>query len=194
MKTLVLATKAPWPPLDGGRLLLLHTLEGLAEAGHRVALVAPVDPERFELGAVASALRPLCEPHLVAARPAGRLATLARAVGREMPFSVSRHRLAAVRREMDRLLAAETFDLIHAEQLQALPDPFPAGTPVVLRAQNVESDLWRATARQRRGARRAIGALLAVEAGRLGRWEGRAVREAAATLALTAEDAARLAT
>ncbi|MFP5288572.1 MAG: glycosyltransferase, partial [Thermoanaerobaculia bacterium] len=112
---------------------------------------------------------------------------------RGVPFSIARHSLAAVRREVDRLLAAERFDLVHAEQLQALPQAEPAFSreiPVVLRAQNVESDLWRATARRQGGAR---GRVLGVEADRLARWEGRAVGRCAATLALTAEDGARLA-
>jgi hypothetical protein len=191
LKIVVVATKAPWPPEDGGRLLLLHTLEGLAAAGHRVTLVAPVDPARFDLGSVASALRPLCTPRLVPARPAGRLPTLARAAGRGMPLSVARHALPAVRREVDRLLAAERFEVIHAEQLQALPQvPWEGGPPVVLRAQNVESALWAAAARRRGGP---AGSLLALEARRLAAWEGRAVRGTAATVALTLEDAAELA-
>ncbi|MEA2692557.1 MAG: polysaccharide biosynthesis protein PslH [Acidobacteriota bacterium] len=191
MKILVVATKAPWPPLDGGRLLLLHTLEGLAAAGHRVTLVAPVDPGRFDIGSVASALRPLCSPRLVAARPAERLPTLVRAVVTGMPLSVARHSLAAVRGEVERLLATEPFDLVHAEQLQALPQVPRQGTPpVVLRAQNVESALWAAAARRRGGG---MGALLAIEARRLAAWEGEAVRRTAATVALTPEDAARLA-
>jgi glycosyltransferase involved in cell wall biosynthesis len=60
---------------------------------------------------------------------------------------------------------------------------------VVLRAQNVESDLWAETARRGRGLR---GVLLRREARKLAAWEGNAVRCAAATLALTQEDAARL--
>jgi hypothetical protein len=194
LKILVAATKAPWPPLDGGRLLLLHTLEGLAAAGHRVTLVAPVDPARFDIGSVASALRPLCSPRLVAARPAERLSTLFRAAVTGMPLSVARHSLAAVRGEVERLLAAEPFDLVHAEQLQALPQVPRQGTPpVVLRAQNVESALWAAAARRRGGGIGGIGgALLAIEARRLAAWEGETVRRMAATVALTPEDAARL--
>jgi hypothetical protein len=190
MKILVIATKAPWPPLDGGRLLLLHSLEGLAAAGHRVSLVAPVDPERFEIGSVASALRPLAAAHLVPARPGGRFTALVGAASSGQPYSVARHSLSAVRIEVARLLAAEPFDLVHAEQLQALRQvPREGGPPLVLRAQNVESALWQATARRRGGV---SGALLTLEARRLAAWEGGAVREAAATVALTAEDAARL--
>ncbi|HEX5759641.1 MAG TPA: hypothetical protein VF121_10635, partial [Thermoanaerobaculia bacterium] len=65
----MIATKAPWPPVDGGRRLLWNTLEGLAAEGVRAALVAPVDPARFDLAAVAAALAPVCEPHLVRAAP-----------------------------------------------------------------------------------------------------------------------------
>jgi hypothetical protein len=188
LKVLVAATKAPWPPIDGGRILLWQMLEGLAAAGHHVTLVAPVDPARFDLAAVAEALAGCCTPRLVPAAPAPPLSALLRAVRRGMPLSIARHALPAVRLEVEKSLAAERFDILHAEQLQAALPKAP-GLPVVLRAQNVESDLWREAARRSRGWR---GRLLRIEAGRLARWEGEAVRRAAATLALTAEDAARL--
>lgn len=191
MKLLVLATKAPWPPVDGGRFLLGNTLEALAAAGCRATLVAPADPAAFDLSRVAEELSAWCVPHLVPAAPARPAAALVRSLA-GVPVSIARHSLAPVRREVERLLAAERFDLVHAEQLQALPQAEPAfarGLPVVLRAQNVESDLWAATARRRSGLR---GRAIALESGRLARWEGEAVRRAAATLALSPEDAARL--
>lgn len=190
MNVLVIATKAPWPPIDGGRFLLLNTLQGLAGLGVRVTLVAPVDPAAFDLERVARELALWCELALVPAAPLPPVAALLRSGG--APLSISRHRLPAVKREVERRLAAERFDLVHAEQLQALPQAEPAfarGLPVILRAQNVESDLWAETAR--RG--RALGGLfLRREATRLAAWEGRAVRRAARTLALTREDAGRL--
>jgi hypothetical protein len=191
MKILAVATKAPWPPVDGGRVLLLNTLEGLAAAGCRVTLVAPVDPEAFDLERVARELSPWCTPALVPAAPLPPAVALLRSGGG--PLSISRHSLPGVRGEVERRLAAERFDLVHAEQLQALPQTEPAfarGIPVVLRAQNVESDLWKAAAGAAQGLR---GLLLRREAKRLAAWEGRAVGRAAATLALTREDAARLA-
>jgi hypothetical protein len=188
LRLLVVATKAPWPPIDGGRLLLLHTLAGLAAEGLRPTLVAPVDAARFDLEAAAAALDRWCEPRLVASRLPGRVGTLLRALprGRRLPLTVARHFSPAVRAEVARLLATRPFDLAHAEQLQALPQAAPARArrlPVVLRAQNVESDLWAAAAR---------GRLTAKEARLLAAWEGDAVARAAATLALTAQDAERL--
>jgi polysaccharide biosynthesis protein PslH len=193
MNILVVATKAPWPPVDGGRFLLRNTLEALTGAGHRPVLVAPVDPARFDLVQVRAELAGCCEPRLVPAAPGHPLPSALRAWGAGMPLSVARHTLPAVRREVERCLAGERcFDVVHAEQLQALPQTASAaarGVPVVLRAQNVESDLWAETARRSPGWR---GRALRREARRLARWEGEAVRRAAAVLALTAEDAARL--
>jgi polysaccharide biosynthesis protein PslH len=190
LKILVVATKTPWPTRDGGRLLLAQTLAGLAAAGLRPTLVAPWDSPQAP-GAALEALSAWCEPWLVPARPAGPLPALARALAAQSPYSVARHTLRAVRREVARRLAAQRFDLVHAEQLQALPQTTAArGLPVVLRAQNVESDLWGAVSRLRGGWR---GRLLALEASRLAAWEGAAVRQAAATAALTERDARRLA-
>jgi len=166
LKVLIVATKSPWPPVDGGRLLLSLTLEGLERAGCRVALVAPE------------------------ARPVSPLRAVARSW--RIPLALARHEQPAVRREVERRLAAERFDLVHVEQLQALPQAEPAlrrGIPVVLRAQNVESDLWAATAALTPGWK---GRVLVREARRLARWEGEAVRRVAATLALSEEDAVRL--
>ncbi|HXO39983.1 MAG TPA: glycosyltransferase, partial [Thermoanaerobaculia bacterium] len=164
----------------------LRTLEGLAAAGVRATLVAPLDPRRHALESVAAALAPWCEPQLVLARPAGAASTLLRSAGHRQPLTISRHTLPPVRRRVEGLLAARRFDVIHAEQLQALPQalaPARAGhRPVVLRAQNVESALWAA----------APGRPLALEARRLAAWEGRAVAEVDATAALTAIDAAAL--
>lgn len=168
LNVLVVATKTPWPPVDGGRLLLALTLEGLEAAGCRTTLVAPE-------------LRPL--------RP-GPVAVQSVLSG--LPLAIARHRQPALAGDVERHLDAERYDLVHVEQLQALPQAEPAfrrGVPVVLRQQNVESDLWAATAARTPGLK---GRLLGIESRRLARWEGRAVRRVAATLPLTNEDAVRL--
>jgi hypothetical protein len=192
VNVLIVATKAPWPPVDGGRLLLLHTLQGLAAAGCRLTLVAPVDPASFDLAEVARALAPWCAPRLVPGAPRHVLVARLRAGG--APLSIARHSLPAVRREVERLLREERFDLVHAEQLQALPQAEPAfarGLPVVLRAQNVESNLWSEAAFRSSGWRRRF---LWRQAHGLAAWEGRAVARASLTLALTEKDAAWLRT
>ena len=191
VKILWVGTKAPWPPVDGGRLLVVYTLEALAAAGHEITLVVPSDATGSDREAVEKELRQWCRPHLVPSRPVPFAIAAARAMLRGLPTSVVRHTLPAVREEVARCLRAEAFDVVHAEQLQALAQcepAFEAGLRVVWRAQNVESDLWRATAEARTWA----GPFLRREARLLAECEAAAVRRTAATVALTARDAERL--
>jgi len=189
MKILWVGTKPPWPANDGGRLLAVVTLEALAHAGHQVTLVAPYLAGSLHEEGVTRALRRLCEPILLpVALPTRQRAALSSIAARE-PVSVLRHTHPAVRERVAALLDGQGYDVVHAEQPQALAQCAPAfarGLPVVMRAQNVEADLWRAAARS-------LTALPArLEARRMARFEGRAVRRTAATIALTRRDADRL--
>jgi len=193
MKILWIGTKPPAPPVDGGRLAVLETLRALREAGLEVTLVVPVDrslPGAAQ-DALIDALEPVCRPVLVPSRSVGRLRPLAASLGGPTPYAIARHRRPEVARTVERLLGEHTFDVVHCEQLHALAQAEPAqrrGVPVVLRAQNVESDLWAAAA----GLHRWAGSWLWREARRLAQFEGRAVRSVAATVALTRRDARTL--
>jgi hypothetical protein len=191
VRILWVGTKAPWPTTDGGRLVAATTLQALKEAGNDVTLVAPFDPSRDDAGPSAEALRAWCEPLLVAAAPRRMPGAAFLSVLRGKPLSIVRHSLDAVRGTVADLLASRSFDVVHAEQPQALAQcaaAFERGIPVVLRAQNVESDLWAAVS----AVRPVTGALARMEAARMARFEGEAVRSTQATVALTARDAERL--
>jgi len=85
------------------------------------------------------------------------------------------------------LLASAPFEVVHVEQPHGLAHALHGAArriPVVLRAQNVESDLWTSAARRR--------PFLRWEARRVARYEAAAVRRASLTIALTPRDAARL--
>lgn len=202
MRLLWIATKAPWPPADGGRLLLAESLQALAgrSSGARqaveVTLVAPIAPsEARHRAATEEALAGFCIPRLVSIHPRSRLFAALASTLSARPFSVLRHQRSAVRRAVAHELARRAeapFDLVVAEQLQAFAQSSPAlagGVPRLLRAQNVESDLWRQLGAASRGLART---LLEREARRLARAERRAIGGAAATLALSAEDGERL--
>ena len=167
------------------------TLRALGAAGHQCVIVSPFDPRVESAHDLSAALGPLGEPHLVAAIPASIGSSIVRARRRGVPVSVARHTLDAVSAAVERVLSGGAVDLVHAEQLQALAQCGPArrrSLPVVLRAQNVESDLWRASG----ASWPLLRGLVRREAARLARYEGRAVREVTATVALTAADAERL--
>lgn len=189
MRLLWVTTKPPWPPTDGGRLVAALTLEALARAGHDVEVFAPALGASVPHQAAADAG---CALRAVAAAPRPLWHAAPRALFTRAAVSIVRHTLPAVRAAVARrLAAAPAVDVVVAEQLQALAQCGPAfgrALPVVLRAQNVESDLWAAAA----GARPWLHPLLRYEAARLAADEGAAVRRVAATVALTGGDAARL--
>jgi polysaccharide biosynthesis protein PslH len=192
MRILVVATKSPWPPCDGGRLALWLTLKSLAEAGHELALVAPVDNAieaedqgtRDMLGSIATA-------HLLVAPRRSWLAAGVAAVTQRLALTLARHRLAGVEAKVVELLQAWRPDVVHVEQLQALANVRDAarvaGVPVVLRMQNVESSLWHQVARARLRSWP-----LRWEAMRLQRDETRALHQATRVLTLTERDADQL--
>ena len=117
-------------------------------------------------------------------------------MGVREPWTLERHQLSSVRRVVATTLAGEPRDLVVAEQLQALQQASPVRSiasqrrpRLLLRAQNVESDLWAASAISSSGLR---AGWLRAQARRLRRSEGAAVRSVDATVALTARDAATL--
>lgn len=188
LRILVVATKAPWPTVDGGRLVLFNTVKALAAAGHHVELVAPFSGAADDRRRVVAALEACCVPHLVAAEPRSGYGSIFTGLRRRMPVTVARHALPAVAREVAALLDTGGFDVVHAEQLHALAqvdDVAGQGAPVVHRAHNVESILWSFTAQHRGPATRS---LVAYEARRMSAWEIRALERTACTIALTEID------
>lgn len=191
MRILIVTSKPPWPPRDGGRLALLLTLEGLARAGHRIALLSPIAGSDYRcVKDVESNLSAWCTPYLVPFQSKSWSLSLLNAVTCKRAVTVVRHRSMAIDNTLGRLVKDFNPDLVHAEQLQAFANCVAArrlGIPVVLRMQNVESDLWQQLARTRAGF-----SLLAIEAMRVRREERQAVDAAAWTITLTRRDAESL--
>lgn len=157
MRLLWIATKPPLPPVDGGRLVAATTLAALAEQGVEIDLVAPVPGARrpspmdpaappTDIDTVRTELAAFCHPHLIPVSNRSKVGDLLRSAVSRRPFSIVRHEHEPVRRKVAELLKRGRHDAVHVEQVQALAQAAPAlrrGVPVVLRAQNVESDLWR---------------------------------------------------
>ncbi len=192
MRLLWIATKSPWPPRDGGRLLLLESLRALAGAGVSLSLVAP-SPGSGDEDAAGAALAGTCAVRWVDAAPRPRALAWLRSAVLGEAYSLARHTRAAVGAAVAAALAREPFDGVIAEQLQAFAQSAPAvarGVPRYLRAQNVEWDLWHQLGERRAGL---IGIVLRREARRLAAAERAAVAVARATIAVAPLDAARLA-
>lgn len=188
LRLLWVATKSPWPPIDGGRVLMAQTIDRLAGRGVEIDLVAP-HPKGGGLATAREHLRSCCIPHLVPTGGRRWVTTLLGWLGGR-PLAVGWHRHPRVRRTVADLLASSRFSAVHVEQAQAMPavaDAPLGSVPVMLRAQNVESDIWSMRSESWRPRR-----LWERERRRFEQWEGGVVGQASLTVAVSEMDAERL--
>jgi len=187
LRILCVATKCPWPPRDGGRLVLSLTLQCFVDAGHDVAVVVPDEAANPP----PDSIPPNLELQRVRVRPRGWIAASARALWGRRAATLTRHDHAALRAVVAERIARWNPDIVHAEQLQAMANCAPAGAagiPIALRMQNVESGLCEQAAQPV-----VLRALRRMESRHLRAGERLAVQRAATTIALTALDAHALA-
>jgi glycosyltransferase involved in cell wall biosynthesis len=202
MRILWVATKAPTPITDGGRAVMLATIEALVtSANARLTVVTPlpIDGDRGNPGSVENPtiVRSVQENPRYLQQSSYFLDwpnSIVRSFRSGRPVSVERHGHAPLAALVATLLRDEPpFDVVHSEQLQALPIAEPArraGVACVLRAQNVESAVWDATASAAPAWR---AAAMRMEARRLRSFEATAIASVDATIALSPDDAAALA-
>lgn len=177
VRVLWVATKSPLPATDGGRRVTAETLAALSDAGVGGVIVAP--------GAT-DAPHAFGRWRVVGVPATSRLAALRHLWSASCP-SAARHVNPVARAAVAHVLARERIDVVHAEQVYALPQCEPAralGIPIVLRAQNVEHEVLGA-----RAAGWPMRLLRRFDAARMLGFEADGVRLATATVALTARDA-----
>jgi len=182
LRVLVVATKAPHPPIGGGNVALDALLRALADSGVEVRVVAPSRCEGTSDPAPYS-LRPAA-----AARPWFRLATH---VAAGVPIGVARYHLPALADAVEAELAAFDPQVVHVEQAQLtwLVLRLSSRRPLVLRQQNVESRILERLAGTRAGF---VASFLRREARRTAAVEARACRAAGTVAAISEPDAAVL--
>ena len=163
---------------------------GLARAGHRVTVLAINTPKHHQadLTVLGAHIRLLTVDVDTRVTPWGALKGL---FDRELPYNVARFVSAAVRARLTELLRAERFDVVQLEGTFVAPyladiRQLAPATPVVLRAHNLECQIWERLAH---GARNPLRrAYLAHLARGLRRFEARVARGFAAIAAITEPD------
>lgn len=190
VRVLILASKCPWPPLDGGRLALWQTIQSLHQAGAVMHLLAPLHRDEQTHGpAWISAMQPMLTADLLSSTPKPWPLAAAHALATGQATSLARHAHPALAQSLPDIIKRFRPDVIHVECLQSMamlgPPPWPV--PVVLRLQNVESQLWADWP-----AAAWLRPLLRAEARRLRVAERRMLDQATRNLAITPVDAARL--
>ena len=183
-----------WPPTSGGRLRSFHLVRELSKK-NEVTLVtthAPGDEnglaERLPSCAVVSV------PHEAPRQgSAAFLGALAASWASPLPVDLWKWRVPGLARRIGELVAEVRPDICIADFLVAVPNiPVNAHVPTVLFEHNVEHMIWRRLALvERRLLRRG---LLEVEWRKMRRFEARACRNAALTVAVSKADATLLET
>ncbi|HUW92027.1 MAG TPA: glycosyltransferase [Bacteroidales bacterium] len=144
MKILVLSSKPPWPPHDGGAVATLRCIEGLARNGASVSLLAMRTQKHNSAGEIPpkSDFAPEYYQTVGVNTSINPLSLLANYLFSDAPFDLSRFRSRKFSRTMQTLLKKENFDIIQceglvfSEYLEEIRNV--TKTPVIMRAHNVE--------------------------------------------------------
>jgi polysaccharide biosynthesis protein PslH len=195
MRILWLNVGGLWPLNTGGRQRSFHIISELAQR-HRVTVLTTHGAGDDAAGLAANL--PGCQavqsiPYSLPKRDsAGFALALLRSWLSPLPVTLWKWRIAALRREVRRLLSPETTDLCIVDFLYAQPNlPRRVPVPTVLFEHNAEYLIWkRLCDAEKNPVKRA---LLEIEWRKLRRAEGRACMEAALTLAVSENDRAALA-
>jgi glycosyltransferase involved in cell wall biosynthesis len=184
-----------WPATTGGRVRSLNTISELAR-GHQVTVITTHghgdDPQGLKQQL------PHCEavvsvPYAVPKRgSAAFAAAVAGSWFSHYPVDLWKWRVAAVRREVDKVLAQGNVDLCIADFLFAAANvPMPGNVPVLLFEHNVEYLIWQRLANLETTSWKR--ALFEMEWRKLRACEREAVANAALTIAVSDDDRDRLA-
>lgn len=195
MRILFLTSHFPYPPHSGGALRAFGLMRGAAEAGHSLHLLCfaanPPTNTPLHKWCTGIAIVPPPTRHIK-----DRLRDLALT---SQPDMGRRFWSDVMVEELRKLLAEQTFDVVHAESLEMaaylpLIHEWYPNLPLIYGSLNAEADLQRTMfSTDRRNPQRFIGAVYSwVQWRRLTRFEGHICDIAAHVLAVSAPDRALL--
>ncbi len=183
----------PWPTTSGGKLRQYHLLKRMTDKGHRITLLVQskiaADPEtRRVLESVATRLI------VLERRPLKHWRTLLAAAFAPYPLLVSVNGLAPLLEQQFAELLQQHWDVIqieHSYTLQPyLSSLLRAGKPFLLCEHNIESGLGAATYQNMPGW---LAPYILYDQWRYRRWERQVYQAAERLVAVTPDDAQRMA-
>jgi polysaccharide biosynthesis protein PslH len=191
MHILFLSQILPYPPSSGPKVKTWHVLRYLAQCGHKITLASFVRPE--ELAYIEDVSKVCSTVHAV---PVHRSRVWdayyffrSQLTGR--PFLVERDDLIEMRSLVKRIVASDSVDVIHADQLTMAQFGFPlqpsnGKKPVLI--FDAHNAVWTIMERMKQNAPFYLKFPLALETRRIKQYEGRIVTDFDATLAVTEPD------
>lgn len=160
MKILSLANKVPFPRKDGGAIGILNILEGYADNGHQVTLLAMNTPKHhIHESELPPALTSKIKFKLVDANTNIRIPQLAiNWLFSTKAYILERFVSSIFKKQLITILQEESFDFIQLEGLYLCPY-IPvirkySRAQIILRAHNVEHEIWERTAEVEKGFKR----------------------------------------
>jgi polysaccharide biosynthesis protein PslH len=142
VKILHISSKLPYPLIDGARICMYRSIEGLAALGHEIHLVA-FDETYSDPGPLAAMARVHVVPLRTRPNAIGALLTLAK----RRPYTQLKREVADAHPMLDRLHEKERFDVVLADEIHVAS--YGAymkgrhGVPYLLRTHNVEYEIYR---------------------------------------------------
>jgi len=186
MQILFLTQIIPYPPNAGPRVKTWNVLRYLIGQGHDVTLVSFVRPDEAEFVPV---LRELCTAVHTIPIQRSRLADvyyLLRSQVTGRPFLIERDDLRAMRETVRRLLAAQSFDVVHADQLTMTQFALEADGPFTI--FDAHNATWTISDRLVENVPAPLRPILRLETRRIQRYEGMLVGRFDHTMVVIEQD------
>lgn len=191
MNILFLTQILPYPPTSGPKVKTWHVLKYLSQRGYKIALASFVRPE--ELPYVEDVRQVCTAVHTIPIHRSriSDIGYLLRSQISGRPFLVERDDREEMRRLVNRVVASENIDVIHADQLTMAQFALPFAEDVANRPVLVfdaHNAVWTITERMIRNSPIYLRLPLMLETRRIKQYEGTLLRKFDATLAVTELD------
>lgn len=194
MRILFLTQIIPYPPDAGPRVKTWHVLRYLAKRGHDVVLASFVRPD--EEKHVAKVKEVCAAVHTVPIHRSRRadIGYLLRSNFTGRPFLIERDDLPGMRALVQRLLATETFDVVHADQLPMTQfaldvEQFKStGGKRPFTIFDAHNATWTISERMRENASWFLKPILGMETARIKRYEGMLLQQLDHTMVVIEPD------
>lgn len=150
MDILILTPRIPYPPDDGGAIAIYHTIKELTEAGHIVTVLSLNTRKHFRRP---DTIQPICQKVIAVDidTTVRVLPALEALFFSKLPYNIRRFLSETFSKTLLDVLKNQKFDVIQLEgvYLALYLDLIKrqTKTPVVLRAHNVEYEIWQKMAR-----------------------------------------------
>jgi glycosyltransferase involved in cell wall biosynthesis len=160
MKILQITNKFPYPAKDGGSIATLSLGRSLALSGHEVTILAINTSKHYSDPSLVPAIHSKLV-HFISV-PVNTdikiIALLRNLIFSSLPYNAERFISSDFEEELKRLLAGSAFDIIQLEGLYLAPylDLIRScsGARVVMRAHNIEHEIWERSGSQLKGIRK----------------------------------------